>query len=198
MGTFERHWDYRMNILTFDVETTHKEKRGGGYTPLPYFGNHLVSVGYKSVNGGTEVDGYICFYHNDKEPTPNGVETFQAVLDAADVVVGHNIKFDLNWIRECGFKYNGPVYDTMVAEYLLARARKWPLSLDALAKRYEVTEKKKDLTQDYLKSGKTFAEIPWEIVEEYGIADVQATWEVAEKQLREKYKTTWEELYNVQ
>jgi hypothetical protein len=80
----------------------------------------------------------------------------------------------------------------------LARARKWPLSLDALAKRYEVTEKKKDLTQDYLKSGKTFAEIPWGIVEEYGIADVQATWEVAEKQVREKYKTTWEELYDVQ
>jgi DNA polymerase I-like protein with 3'-5' exonuclease and polymerase domains len=83
----------------------------------------------------------------------------------------------------------------MVAEYLLARARKWPLSLDALAKRYEVTEKKKDLTTDYLKSGKTFAQIPWEIVEEYGIADVQATWEVAEKQVREKYQTTWEDLY---
>jgi hypothetical protein len=83
----------------------------------------------------------------------------------------------------------------MVAEYLLARARKWPLSLDALAKRYEVTEKKKDLTQDYLKDGKTFAEIPWEIVKEYGIADVQATWEVACKQVVEKYMTTWEELY---
>ena len=56
------------------------------------------------------------------------------------VVYWANIKFDLNWIRECGFDYDGHVYDTMVAEYLLARARKWPLSLDALAKRYEVTE----------------------------------------------------------
>ena len=83
----------------------------------------------------------------------------------------------------------------MVAEYVLARARKWPLSLDALAKRYEVTEKKKDLTADYLKSGKTFAQIPWEIVLEYGIADVEATWEVAQKQVTEKYMTTWEELY---
>ena len=191
-----------MNILTFDVETTHKPKPNGGYTPLPYFGNHLVSIGYKMftphervVSAGIENDGYLCFYHDDREPTPGGFETFQAVLDDADVVVGHNIKFDLNWIKECGFKYDGPVYDTMVAEYLLARARKWPLSLDALAKRYEVTEKKKDLTTDYLKSGKTFAQIPWEIVEEYGIADVQATWEVAEKQVREKYQTTWEDLY---
>ena len=87
------------------------------------------------------------------------------------------------------------MYDTMVAEYVLARARKWPLSLDALAKRYEVTEKKKDLTEDYLKSGKTFAQIPWEIVEEYGIADVQATWEIAQKQMAEKYNVTWEEFY---
>jgi hypothetical protein len=69
------------------------------------------------------------------------------------------------------------------------------LSLDALSKRYEVTEKKKDLTEGYLKSGKTFAQIPPDIVEEYGIADVEATWEVAKKQLEEKYKVTWEELY---
>ena len=36
-----------VNVLTFDVETTHTEKRGGGYSPLPYFGNRLVSIGYK-------------------------------------------------------------------------------------------------------------------------------------------------------
>jgi len=191
-----------MNILTFDVETTHRDKPNGGYTPLPYFGNHLVSIGYKMFRehprvetAGVETDGYLCFYHEEHEPTPEGFEQFQGVLDEADVVVGHNIKFDLNWVRECGFTYEGPVYDTMVAEYLLARARKWPLSLEALAKRYEVAEKKSDLTKDYLKDGKTFAQIPWDIVETYGIADVQATWEVACKQVREKYKTTWSEIY---
>ena len=181
-----------MNILTFDVETTHKEKPNGGHTPLPYFGNHLVSIGWKMSN---EVVKYAFVHHNEHEQDYDKIEEFKGDLSRADVVVGHNIKFDLNWIRECGFKYDGPVYDTMVAEYLLARARKWPLSLDALAKRYEVTEKKKDLTQDYLKSGKTFAEIPWEIVKEYGVADVQATWEVACKQVKEKYMTTWEEIY---
>lgn len=181
-----------MNILTFDVETTHREKPNGGYTPLPYFGNHLVSIGWKLQDTPVK---YACVHHRDKPADPAGIAEFRADLSRADVIVGHNIKFDLNWIRECGFTYEGPVYDTMVAEYLLARARKWPLSLDALAKRYEVSEKKKDLTADYLKSGKTFAEIPWEIVEEYGIADVQSTWEVACKQLTEKYNTTWEELY---
>lgn len=181
-----------MNVLTFDVECTHRLKPNGKHTPLPYFGNHLVSIGYKVNDGPVH---YIFFHHEEREPTPDGFETFQHALDFADVIVGHNIKFDLNWIRECGFKYEGKVYDTMVAEYVLARARKWPLSLDALAKRYEVTEKKKDLTEDYLKSGKTFAQIPWKIVEEYGIADVQATWEIAQKQMAEKYNVTWEEFY---
>lgn len=181
-----------MKIVTFDVETTHKEKPNGGYTPLPYFGNHLVSIGWKVGEDPTQ---YACVYHEERGQDSEGIEKFREDLATADVVVGHNIKFDLNWVRECGFTYEGNVYDTMVAEYLLARARKWPLSLDALAKRYEVTEKKKDLTEDFLKSGKTFAQIPWDIVEEYGIADVEATWEVAKKQVSEKYQTTWEELY---
>lgn len=184
-----------MNIVTFDVETTHRPKANGGFTPLPYFGNHLVSAGYLLVDPETEreEEGYICFYHNDQPATRGGFQELQEILDRADIVVGHNIKFDLNWILSCNFKYEGPLYDTMVAEYLLARARKWPLSLEALAKRYEVTEKKKDLTEEYLKDGKTFAEIPWEIVEEYGRADVRATWEVADRQVREKYQATWAE-----
>ena len=181
-----------MNVLVFDVECTHKLKPNGSHTPLPYFGNHLVSIGWK-VND--EPVSYSCVHHDEEKQDTKGLEMFRDDLAKADVVVGHNVKFDLNWIRECGFKDEGHVYDTMVAEYLLARARKWPLSLEAVAKRYEVTEKKKDLTADYLKSGKTFAQIPWAIVEEYGIADVQATWEVANKQVTEKYNTTWEELY---
>ena len=181
-----------LNVLTFDVETTHVDKPNGGYTPLPYFGNHLVSIGWKMNDLPTQ---YAFFYHEDREPTEGAYDMFQAALDMADVIVGHNIKFDLNWIKSCGWKYDGPVYDTMVAEYLLARSRKWALSLDALSKRYEVTEKKKDLTEGYLKDGKTFAQIPSDIVEEYGIADVEATWEVAKKQLEEKYKTTWEVMY---
>ena len=86
------------------------------------------------------------------------------------------------------------MYDTMVAEYLLAKARRWPLGLAALAKKYGGIQKEKDLVQPYLKDGKTFYEIPWGIVEEYGMADVAATEHVALKQL-EAFGTTFEELY---
>ena len=181
-----------MNVLTFDVETTHVEKRGGGHTPLPFFGNRLVSIGYKWLVSSVDYD---CYYHSTQPPTLNAFTKFQAALHHADVLVGHNIKFDLTWIRECGFGYKGDIYDTMVAEYILARARRWPLGLASLAKKYNVTQKETDLVAPYLKEGKTFYDIPWEIIQEYGIADVKATEEIALKQLN-AYGVTFEELYN--
>jgi len=184
-----------MLVLTFDIETTHREKANGATTPLPYFGNSMVSNGYKWL--GEPHVHYHCYYHSVKQPHDFAFELFQGALDKADVVVGQNIKFDLSWIRECGFKYDGHVYDTMVAEYLLSRSRRWPLSLEALAEKYSDTPKEKDLITPYFKEGKTFYDIPWDIIETYGKADVLATEQVAIRQL-EAFGTTFEELFNEQ
>ena len=138
---------------------------------------------------------YDCYYHSTQPPTSNAFTKFQTALNHANVLIGHNIKFDLTWIKECGFTYEGHIYDTMVAEYILARARRWPLGLASLAKKYNVTQKETDLVAPYLKEGKTFYDIPWEIIQEYGIADVKATEEIALKQL-DVYGVTFEELNN--
>ena len=182
-----------MRVLTFDVETTHKKKANGSTTALPYFGNSLVSIGYKWL-GESHVH-YHCYYHSVRQSHDFAFELFQEALDKADVVVGQNIKFDLQWVRACRFKYEGHVYDTMVAEYLLSKARRWPLGLAALANKYGGIQKEKDLVEPYLKDGVTFYDIPWDIIEEYGKADVLATEHVAIKQL-EAFGTTFEELFN--
>jgi len=181
-----------MNVLTFDIETTHTEKRNGSTTPLPYFGNSLVSIGYKWLTSRVDYD---CYYHSTQPPTPDAAEKFQKALKFADVVVGQNIKFDLSWIRDCGFTYEGHIYDTMVAEYILARARRWPLGLASLAEKYSGVQKQTDLVAPYFKEGKTFYDIPWDIIETYGRADVLATEQVALAQL-EAFGTTFEELFD--
>jgi len=183
-----------MNVLTLDVETTHRDKQGGGTTALPYFNNRLVSVGWKWLFNQNV--NYEFFYHKDKDTWYNSqnVNRIQSDLNMADILVGQNIKFDIMWLRSCGFKYDGVLYDTMVAEYIRSKGRRWSLSLDALAKRYKVTQKEKDLVAPYIKEGKTFYEIPAQIVEEYGVADVVATEEVALKQL-EAFGLTFEEIY---
>ena len=184
----------KLNVLTLDVETTHKDKLGGGTTALPHFGNRLVSVGWKWLLN--QDVNYEFFYHKDSDYNydANVAQKIQDDLDEADVLVGQNIKFDITWLRACGFKYDGHLYDTMVAEYLRAKSRKWSLSLESLAKRYNVKQKEVDLIAPYLKDKKTFYDIPADIVEEYGKADVIATEQVAVKQL-EAFGLTFEELY---
>tara|TARA_A100000171_G_scaffold41734_1_gene42682 strand:- start:4293 stop:4871 length:579 start_codon:yes stop_codon:yes gene_type:complete len=182
-----------MNVLTFDVETTHVEQPSGSTTALPYFGNRLVALGYKWLDEDQVF--YDCYYHSTEEPIHSAAQDFQTALDYADVLIGQNIKFDMCWIKSCGFKYRGYVYDTMVAEYILSKARRWSLGLAALAKKYGGVQKEKDIIKPFLDEGKTFYDIPWEILKEYGIADVLATEEVATKQL-EAFGTTFEELYN--
>ena len=81
----------------------------------------------------------------------------------------------------------------MVAEYILAKSQSWPLNLASIARKYGGTQKEKDLVSDYLKDGYTFYDIPWEIVREYGIADVMATEEIAIEQLK-IFDTTFEEI----
>ena len=184
----------KLNVLTLDVETTHKDKLGGGTTALPHFGNRLVSVGWKWLLN--QDVNYQFFYHSEMDNwyPSKAAEKVQNDLDEADVLVGQNIKFDITWLRACGFKYDGHLYDTMVAEYLRAKSRKWSLSLESLAKRYKVKQKEVDLIAPYLKDKKTFYDIPADIVEEYGKADVIATEQVALKQL-EAFGLTFEELY---
>ena len=179
-----------MIYMTLDVETTHKEEINGGHTPLPYFGNKLVSVGYKYMDSFTS---YLFFNHSTRKPDFKGDEILQDALNNVDVLIGHNIKFDITWLRDCGFVYNNHLYDTMVAEYILASSRRWSLGLESVAERYGAL-KKKSLVDGFLKDGKTFYDIPYDIIEEYGRSDVEATEQVALKQL-EAFGTTFEELF---
>jgi len=174
-------------ILTLDVETT-SVKHNGGNDPSPYVeGNQLVSIGYKEDDKPVE---YVWFYHADRQPTENNMKIVQEVLDRTDVLLGHNIKFDLQWLFASGFEYSGAVYDTMVFDYVWARGVKVPLSLDECCRRHQtVTKKKKDILEKYLKDGYGFDMIPHEIVEEYGIADVQSTYEVAVSQAKQEGKS---------
>ena len=174
-------------ITVLDVETTFKVAEDNKLDSDPHTGNMLVSVGYDHRSAvqydGKEGKGYLCFYHQDRPPTDNGKQILQAVLDKTTVLVGHNIKFDLRWLRACGFVYTGKVHDTMICEYLINGGSKVPLSLKKCCERYALSPKKTDLTEKYLQDKISFEKMPWPIVQEYGEADVQVTKELYEAQL---------------
>lgn len=163
-------------ITILDVETSFIIKNDKK-VPSPYLPeNKLVSVGWCGLDD--EDVQYRFFNHNDKTFNFDPIQAkadLQAVLSDTTVLVGHNIKFDLAWLLESGLVYTGRVYDTMVAEYVLARGLKWALSLKDSAIRRDCISKKLDIVDHYMASNVSFENIPPAIIEEYGKVDVLTT-----------------------
>ena len=82
--------------LTLDVENT-VTKRGGKMHLDPFEPtNKLVMVG--------------CLTDTGKEYLfRDNFDGVQELLDQATILIGHNISYDLMWLWECGFKYEGSV-----------------------------------------------------------------------------------------
>ena len=166
-------------MITFlDVETTFQinpDNRRSDPSPF-HKDNKLVSVQY--ATGGDE-PVFKWFYHQDMDVDPRvNHAAVQNTLHNTKLLVGHNIKFDLMWLWEAGFVYDGHVYDTMIAEYLLLRGQKWGVSLADSCARRKVSLKKSDLVEDYISNGIGFDKMPPETVEEYGLADIISTREL--------------------
>jgi len=163
-----------MMISTVDVETSYQKTEQGGMDPLPFNPkNILVSVGindeYYFTNHSERIDEG-CYYK------------IQAILDQTTLLIGHNIKFDLTWLLEAGFKYEGRVYDTMIGEYVLNRGIRKSLTLEMCCRRRRIGSKD-DRIKEFMDRGVSFENIPKDIVEEYGRVDVEITRKLFDSQM---------------
>jgi DNA polymerase I-like protein with 3'-5' exonuclease and polymerase domains len=164
--------------LTLDVENTVTQRDGKMHLDPFEASNSLTMVGMLNDRGE---EWLVTFDHADEHATPMGHEGVQEWLDEATVLICHNAAYDLLWLWESGFKYDGPVFDTMLAEYVLQRGVKEPLSLEACAERYDLDTKKQDTLKEYFKKGMSVREIPHSELSEYLSADLHATQQLADK-----------------
>lgn len=111
-----------MNILILDTETTISNK--GHFADKT---NKLVSVGVKYVSKDPQ-----CFYVLDND----WKEEIQACVNNADLIIGHNLKFDLHWLRNYDVDFSTTkVWDTALAEFLFeSQTNKYPSLNQALEK----------------------------------------------------------------
>ena len=153
-------------IRVVDVETSWQVTENGGYDPSPFHpDNILVSVGID--------DEY--FFTNHSEKIDKGCfHKIQELLDTTTLLVGHNIKFDLMWLLESGFKYEGRVYDTMIGEYILNKGIRKSLTLEMCCRRRKIGSKDNRI-KDFTDRGIPFQNIPHQVVEQYGKMDVAIT-----------------------
>ena len=162
--------------LTLDVENT-TTKRDGKLHLDPFEpDNKLVMVGCLTDQGNEYL------YNMDRGGTSH-VE-IQELLDQATILIGHNIAYDLMWLWESGFRYDGPVYCTMLTEYILQRGLKEPLHLKDCAERYDLETKKQDTLKQYFAKGYATDEIPRDELSEYLSADLRATQQLCDAQYK--------------
>lgn len=160
-----------MEVLIADLETTVKPLAdkidNSPFNPL----NKIVSAHWKFVGEPTVKS--LVFHHNE-QLVPDTPDAFIRALQKADVVVFHNAKFDVQWLKEMGFPIPKHIYCTMIGEYIFARGQRVPLSLKETAIRRDVTRKRDDVTDTYFKQGIGFEAMPLDIMLEYAETDVQA------------------------
>jgi len=154
--------------LTLDVENTVTHRNGKMHLDPFESTNRLVMVGCLTDTGKEYL------FRDDF----TGV---QELIDSATILIGHNIVHDLMWLWECGFKYEGSVFDTMLGEYVLQRGNKQPLSLEACAERYELETQKQDTLKEYFKKGVGVDEIPADELSSYLSADLHATQQLSDE-----------------
>jgi DNA polymerase I-like protein with 3'-5' exonuclease and polymerase domains len=177
-------------VTVIDIETTIDLDKKDAVSS-PFFGQQIVFAGYNSIGDYHSDSGGLFFHHNLREPTVSAYNRLTRVLAKTDILVGHNLKFDLQWLRECGFMYNKLLFDTMVVEYLLARGEKKSLRLADCCANRGLDKKKSDLVGGYLTDGVAYEDMPPDIVKEYCMADVEITKQLAESQL-EELSLTWD------
>ena len=166
--------------LTLDVENTVTKRDGKMHLDPFEPDNTLVMVGVLTDQGQEDL---ITFDHSEHPPMSGADTILQQYLDDATILICHNAVHDLLWLWESGFKYNGPVYDTMLAEYVLQRGRKEPLSLEACADRYILDTRKQDTLKEYFAKGYSTRDIPHELLESYLSADLEATQQLSDRQM---------------
>ena len=178
--------------LVIDVENTVQRDGEGRIDGSPFnIENYLVSVGAAFIDKDMDPSKvtYEFFAHNDLPPEFSGEQGFkiiQEMIDQADVLVGHNLKYDLHWLRESNFNIKGKGYFcTMIGEYVLSKGQKRSLSLDETAKRRKVHLKKSELVSESFSKGVGYEAMPLSDVDEYGRSDCVSCAEVFLSQLQE-------------
>lgn len=163
-----------MKYLVLDIECS-KIPRHNPWS----VGSFLSSVGIEHE----DCTSTVWFFNPNDRPHEDMLKEIQAEIDSVDVIVGHNIKFDINWLKWSGLNVEGKsLWCTQIAEYLLNGERKVEYSLNASCARYGLGSKL-DAMAMYWDAGYETDEIPLPIHETYLKQDISLTHQLFKQQV---------------
>ena len=167
-----------MTSIVLDLETTTRCPVGNMSANPMWLGNKIIAAGWKVVGS----DGYKYLY--DKKSIPEHL--VRDFLDNPDLVIGHNVKFDLLYLYRESTEPLPRIWCTQLAAYLLSGQRQLYASLDELTAEYIGKEAlKDDKMKAYWKAGVQTEDIPREELLPYLEGDVNNTEAIFIKQFNE-------------
>ncbi|MDX1445475.1 DNA polymerase I [Lishizhenia sp.] len=153
--------------VCFDTETSSLEARHADIVGM--------SISFKAK------EAYYIPFPTKFEEAKAILEEFKPYFQSKDIEkVAHNIKYDLQVIGRYGIEVEGPMFDTMIAHYLLSPDAKH--SMDRLAEYYLNYE---TISIDSIlgkkgKKQKSMLDIPQEEIVDYACEDADITWQLKE------------------
>lgn len=122
------------------------------------------------------------------------VEWVQKELPKAKAIANHNLKFDLHFLWDLGFKYDGPIHDTMIYAALLDE-HLLKYDLDYLGTKYVGVGKETSIYEELAKlfggaptknaQAKNLHRAPWPMLSNYAVQDTRTTMALLQWQLPE-------------
>ena len=161
--------------LVLDVENSTTLRNGKKHMDPFEISNHLVQVGMVNADNHDEIHIVNIDHDEAKDTSGAGRKLVQDILDITTLLIMHNAQHDLMWLWESGFKYDGLIYDTMLAEYILDRGQRSELNLGACAERRKLEVQKDDTLKRYFKEGYNTNEIPLDELSFYLRCDILST-----------------------
>ena len=152
----------QQKVVCFDTETT----------SLNALEASLVGIAFSWSAG----KGYYLALPEDRSEALRILELFRTFFNHPDIEkVGHNLKYDLKVLSHYGMTVKGPLFDTMIAHYLINPDMRH--NMDILAETY-LNYSPQSITELIGKKGKgqgSMKEVPLEQQTEYAVEDADIT-----------------------
>ena len=165
--------------VCFDTETT-------GLDPLQA---ELVGIAFS----WEQQKGYYLALPNDREETQAIINTFQPFFENQQIEkIGHNLKYDLKVLLKYNIRVAGPLFDTMIAHYLINPDMRH--NMDILAETY-LNYSPQSITELIGKKGEnqgSMRDVPLDQQTQYAVEDADITLQLKyhfEKELAEALTT---------
>lgn len=169
--------------VCFDTETT-------GLDP---FTAELVGIAF-SFEKGTAF--YVPVPENQEEAKAL-VQQFKPFFESENVEkIGQNLKYDIKILKQCDIEVKGPLFDTMIAHYLINPDMRH--NMDVLAETYlkYTPQPIEELIGKKGKNQKTMRDIDVELVKEYAGEDADITFQLKENFAPQLVATHTQELFD--